>query len=143
MSKQEVIMIMAMLGAFYSGGKNDPKTQADAWYHILYKYDFNTAQKAVLNFAENDVRDYATFPAVGVIVKEIKAQKAREEKPIREVIKSIAYGKTYEDISDTAKSIISEEKYNEWVAINAEEFASKADQFADALRKLPIMIEKG
>ena len=141
MSKQEVIMIMAMLGAFYSGGKNDPKNQAEAWYQILYKYDFKTAQKAVLNFAENDVRDYATFPAVGVIVKEIRAQKAREEKPIREVIKAIAYGKPYEDISDTAKGVIGKAKYNEWKAIDAEEFASKADQFADRLRKLPMMIE--
>ena len=133
MTKTETIQIMAMLGAFYSGGKNDPKLQAEAWYLILQKYDYKTAQKAVLNYAENDVRDYATFPAVGVIVKEIRDQQMREARPIREVIRGISYGKGYGELSDTAQSIISEEKYNDWLGINAEEFASKTDYFADQL----------
>ena len=51
MTKEECVKIMAMLGAFYSGGKNDPKIQAAAWYKILYKYDFETADKAVLKQA--------------------------------------------------------------------------------------------
>ena len=133
MTKTETIQLMAMLGAFYSGSKNDPKLQADAWHLILEKYDFTTAQKAVLNFAENDVRDYATFPAVGVIVKEIRCQQMREARPIREVIKAISYGKAYEDISDDAKSIISELKYKDWLEINAEDFVNNADKYAEAL----------
>lgn len=133
MTKTETIQIMAMLGAFYSGGKNDPKLQAEAWYLILQKYDFKTAQKAVLNYAENDVRDYATFPAVGVIVKEIRCQQKREARPIREIIRSISYGKEYEELGDEAQKMISEDKYNDWLNVDAELFAMNTDKYAEAL----------
>ena len=133
MTKEETVKIMSMLGAFYSGSKNNAKMQAVAWHMILEKYDFGIAQKAVLNFAENDTREYATFPAVGVIVREIRNQQYLEAKPIKEVIRSISYGKGYEDISDDAKRIISEEVYNKWLKIDAEEFAAKTDFFANML----------
>ena len=120
MTKEETVKIMSMLGAFYSGSKNNAKMQAAAWHLILEKYDFEIAQKAVLNFAENDTREYGTFPAVGVIVREIRNQQYLESKPIKEVIRSISYGKGYEDISDDAKRIISKEVYNKWLKIDAE-----------------------
>jgi len=97
------------------------------------KYDFEIAQKAVLNFAENDTREYATFPAVGVIVREIRNQQYLEAKPIKEVIRAISYGKGYEDISDDAKRIISKEVYNKWLKVDAEEFAAKSEFFAKML----------
>jgi hypothetical protein len=133
MTKEETVTIMAMLGAFYSGGKNDPKMQAAAWHKILYKYDFQAAEKAVLHFAENDTRDYATFPAVGKIVQAIRIQQHRETSSIKGVIRGVAYGKRYEDLSEESKAIISKQKYDEWLAIDAEEFASKANYFADQL----------
>lgn len=133
MTKEETVKIMSMLGAFYSGSKNNAKMQAAAWHMILEKYDFEIAQKAVLTFAENDTRDYATFPAVGVIVREIRNQQQLEAKPIKEVIRSISYGKGYEDISDDAKRIISKEVYNKWLKIDAEEFAAKSEFFAKML----------
>lgn len=133
MTKDETIKIMSILGAFYSGSKNNPKLQATAWHMILEKYDYAVAQKAVLNFAENDTREYATFPAVGVIVREIRAQQQLEAKPIKEVIRSISYGKRYEDISDDAKRIISEEVYNKWLKVDAEEFAARSDFYAKML----------
>ena len=133
MTKEETVKIMTMLGAFYSGSKNNAKMQAAAWHMVLEKYDFEIAQKAVLNFAENDTRDYATFPAVGVIVREIRNQQQLEAKPIKEVIRSISYGKRYEDISDDAKQIISKELYNKWLKIDAEEFAAKSEFFAKML----------
>ena len=133
MTKEETVKIMSMLGAFYSGSKNNAKMQAAAWHMILEKYDFEIAQKAVLNFAENDTREYATFPAVGVIVREIRNQQMLEAKPIKEVIRAISYGKGYEDISDDAKRIISEETYNKWLKIDAEEFAARSTFFAKLL----------
>ena len=133
MTKEETVKIMTMLGAFYSGSKNNAKMQAAAWHMILEKYDFEIAQKAVLNFAENDTREYATFPAVGVIVREIRNQQYLEAKPIKEVIRAISYGKEYEDISDDAKRIISEEVYNRWLKVDAEEFAAKSDFYAKML----------
>ena len=133
MTKEETVKIMTMLGAFYSGSKNNAKMQAASWHMILEKYDFEIAQKAVLTFAENDTREYATFPAVGVIVREIRNQQQLEAKPIKEVIRSISYGKGYEDISDDAKRIISKEVYNKWLKIDAEEFAAKSEFFAKML----------
>lgn len=133
MTKEETVTIMAMLGAFYSGGKNDPKIQAAAWHKILYKYDFQAAEKAVMHFAENDTRDYATFPAVGKIVEAIRHQQMRETSSIKGVIRGVAYGKRYEDLSEESKAIISKPKYDEWLAIDAEEFASKVNYFADQL----------
>lgn len=140
MTKHETVTILMMLGAFYSGGKNDPKLQADAWHLILSKYDFETAKKAVLNFAENDTRDYATFPAVGVIVKEIKKQQIRENKPIKEVIRSVLYGKAYGELSEDAKGLISWANYNEWLDVNAEEFAANAETYASTLNTKQRMI---
>lgn len=133
MTKDETVKIMSMLGAFYSGSKNNAKMQAAAWHMILEKYDFEIAKKAVLNFAENDTRDYATFPAVGVIVKEIRKQRMLEEKPVRDVIRGVIMGKKYEDLDTEAKSLISETKYEDWLSLNSEYFVSKADVFADQL----------
>ena len=135
MTKEETIKILALLNAFYAGGKNDPKQQAVAWHLVLGKYDYEDAMSAVLRFAENDTRDYATFPAVGKIVEEIRNESARKRQQITEVIRSVAYGKDYEDLSDSAKAIIAPSTYEVWLKMDAEVFASKTDIFADILRR--------
>lgn len=134
MDKTETIKIMAMLGAFYSGGKNDPKMQAEAWHLILSKYPYRVAEQAVLHFAENDTREYATFPTVGKIVAEIKAEQARIDKPVREIIRNISYGREYAQLTNDAKTIINEESYGEWLSMDAEEFANKSDAIANAIK---------
>lgn len=134
MTKTECIKIMAILGAFYSGGKNDPKLQAEAWYLILGKYPYHIAEQAVLHFAENDTREYATFPTVGAIVAEIGKEQMRIEKPIREITRAIAYGYDYMQLSPVAKGLIGEERYNEWLAMDAEEYASKMDVLSNSLK---------
>lgn len=134
MTKVECIQIMAMLGAFYSGGKNDPKLQAEAWYLILGKYPYRIAEQAVLHFAENDTRDYATFPTVGKIVAEIRAEQGRIDKPIGEIIRNISYGRDYVQLSKEAKTLIDEEAYGEWLKMNAEDFANKSGILVDLLK---------
>lgn len=134
MTKTECIKIMAMLGAFYSGGKNDPEMQAKAWYLILGKYPYRIAEQAVLHFAENDTREYATFPTVGKIVEEIRAEQKRIDKPIGEIIRNISYGRDYVQLSKEAKALIDEEVYDEWLKMNAEDFANKSDILADILK---------
>lgn len=133
MTKEETIKIMAMLGAFYSGGKNDPRSQAVAWHMILAKYDYRTAEAAVLHFAENDKRDYATFPTVGAIVAEIKAEMTRRYKPVREIIRSVSYGDPYKSLSAEAKQLIDITQYREWLRIDAMEFAERSEEFAHYL----------
>ena len=135
MTKQETVTIMAMLGAFYSGGKNDPKMQAEAWHLILQKYDFDTAKIAVLNFAEQDTRDYATFPAVGKIVDAIKTEDYNRNKPLWEIKMAISYGKDYEELPIKCKSIINREMYDEWLKVDPEEFENKSGEFVGLLKK--------
>ena len=95
MTKQETIQIMAMLGAFYGAGKSNPEIMAEGWHLILEPYDFDIARRAVLNYAKNDVREYASFPTVGNIVKCINDEIAKDEAPVKEVVRAISYGWGY------------------------------------------------
>lgn len=135
MTEVETIKIMAMLGAFYSSGKNDPKTQAKAWHLLIGEYDYEVVKRAVLNYAKNDVREYASFPAVGVIIAEIKKIDAEMEKPIKEIIHRVLMGLDYHGLSIEGQKLISEEQYNEWLRVNAEEFANHTKDYADILRR--------
>lgn len=140
MTKEECVKIMAILGAFYSGGKNDPRVQAQAWYLILEKYPYAIAERAVLHFAENDNREYATFPTVGRIVTEIKAEEFRIRRPINEIVKGIHYGRSYDQLSDDAIKLISNEMYDEWLAMDAEEFSQKTDVLSKCLENHQKML---
>jgi hypothetical protein len=101
---------------------------------ILYKYDFDIAKNAVLRYAENDTRDYATFPAVGKIVQAIKDEEAIRKKPVDEIIKGVSYGRDYDMLSGTAKALINREKYDAWLGIDAMEFGANAMAYADELK---------
>ena len=135
MTKEETVKIMALLGAFYAGGKNDPKIQAQAWYMILYKYDFEIAKCAVQKYAENDTREYATFPAVGNIVYAIKRETVERNRPVREIINGVSYGTAYERLSDSTHRLISEEQYKEWLNVDAMAFQRDAEHYADLLKQ--------
>ena len=135
MTKKETIQIMAMLGAFYGAGKSNPEIMAEGWYLILEPYDFETARRAVLTFAENDVREYATFPTVGNIVKCIKEEIRKQKAPIGEIVKAVSYGWGYDQLSDDARNNITEDHYNEWLKMDAEEFANRAGALAGTLGK--------
>jgi len=143
MTRDETIKILEMLSAFYSGGRNDPKQQVIAWHMILEKYDFNDAMAAVLRFAESDTREYATFPAVGRIIAEIRKAATAKERLIREITTAVQYGRTYDQLSEGARGLIPEDSYGKWLAVDPEEFAQKADKFADFLRKRQLMLEAG
>lgn len=135
MTKQETIQIMAMLGAFYGAGKSNPEIMADGWHIILEPYDFDMARKAVLNYAKNDVRDYASFPTVGNIVKCINDEIAKDEAPVKEIVRAISYGWGYEQLSKDAQGIITPLRYDEMLKMDAEEFANKAGKIATSLKE--------
>lgn len=135
MTKNETLMILAMLNAFYAGGKNDPQVQVNAWHMILQKYDFDDAKEAVLNFAEHDTREYATFPAVGLIVNEIrKVQKSRKD-VIAEIMVGVSYGRAYDMLSNKAHMLISERLYTEWLNMKADDFQVKSGTLKQVLQQ--------
>lgn len=142
MTKEETLAIMALLGAFYAGGKNDPKMQAQAWHMILYKYDFDVAKNAVIHYAENDTRDYATFPAVGRVVAEIKEEEHRRAKPINEILNAVSYGRDYKVLSEGAKQLVTEEMYDEWIKVDAEEFQRDTPKYAEILKRNRLMLQE-
>lgn len=134
MTKHETIKIMAILSGFYGQGKSNPEVMAEGWYLILEPYDYEPTYKAVLNYAKNDTREYATFPTVGNIVRCIEEEMRKSEAPIKEIVRSISYGKDYSQLSESAKNNISEDRYNSWLNMDAEEFSNKAHIMAETLR---------
>ena len=133
MTQDETIKVLELLNAFFAGGKNDPKQQVIAWHLVLGKYDFEDAMNAVIHFAENDRRDYATFPGVGKIVGEIRDQEARRKGCVRNIIHAVAYGRGYDTLSDYERQIISRNMYNDWLEMDAEEFSFKSRRFTELL----------
>lgn len=134
MTKSETIQLMAMLGAFYGAGKANPEIMAEGWFMILEPYDFEIAQKAVLNYARNDTREYASFPTVGNIVRCIEDEMRKEQAPVKEIVRAISYGWGYDQLSKDAKSLISDERYKTWLKMDAEEFSNKAHIMSETLR---------
>ena len=135
MTEKETIQIMAYLGAFYGAGKSNPEVMAMAWHQILKDYDFKVAERAVFRFAKNDVREYATFPAVGKIVQAIEEEMREQQAPITEVVRAISYGWSYNQLSKEAQANITKEHYDDWLNMDAEEFANKANILAGTLKK--------
>lgn len=107
MTKNETLLIMAKLSAFYGQGKADARMMAQAWHEILKDYDFWVANNAVTQFAKHDLREYATFPTVGVIVKEIEKEKGM----INRIYNLAFVNGSYGDLPIRAQEIITEEQY--------------------------------
>lgn len=134
MTLDETVKIMALLQAFYGMGKGNPEVMADGWFLILEPYDFEIAYRAVLNYAKNDTREYASFPTVGNIVKCINDEIAKEEAPVKEVVRAISYGWGYDQLSKEAKELVTPLRYDEMLKMDAEEFANNAGKVATTLK---------
>lgn len=134
MTKSETIQLMAMLQAFYGMGKGNPEVMAEGWFLILEPYDFEVAYRAVLTYAKNDVREYASFPTVGNIVKCINDEIAKDEAPVKEVVRAISYGWGYDQLSKEAKELVTPLRYDEMLKMDAEEFANNAGKVATTLK---------
>ena len=135
MTEKETVQVMAMLEGFYGMGKGNPEIMAAAWHLVLKDYDFGIASKAVIEYAKNDTREYASFPTVGNIVKCIEDELKKEQAPINEVVRAVAYGWQYDQLSAEAQANITKEHYDDWLNMDAEEFANKANVLAGTLKK--------
>ena len=109
MNQEETIKILAMISAFYGQGKADAKAMCKAWHLILQDYDFGVSQQAIVQFAKNDKRDYATFPSVGQIVAAIE-----KEKKLPRLIHNLAsMGELYRNLPDRGKELITEVEFEQ------------------------------
>ena len=132
MEQFEVTKIMAILSAFYGQGKADAETMAKAWSYILMPYDYAAAERAVLRFARNDVRDYATFPAPGVLVREIEFEQGVYKRTFNKMFNRVPY----DNLSDDEKSIVSRSDYEWGMSQEPEYLLAHKDNFLGKVQKL-------
>ena len=107
MTKEETLKIMSMLEAYYGKPKSDSEMMANAWHLVLQNYDYKTAEKAVVEFAVTDTRDYAVFPTIGKFCEAVEKTK---KMPWR-ILGKIRNGTNYDELSIIEKTVISQASY--------------------------------
>lgn len=135
MTMQETIKIITMLSAYYGQGKADAKTMANAWHLILKDYDYDLAEKAVIEFAKTDKRDYASFPAPSKIIEQIEKQLAKYN-----LILNYAFNKkAYRELPIGCHECISQDKYKELLLMDSEQLQKDRASLIHGIR----LLEKG
>ena len=108
MTVEETMKILTILSAFYGEGKSDTRIMVAAWHEMLEPYEYYIVRRAVMNYAREDTREYASFPTPGRMIKTIESELA----VYNEIFNSMLSQNTYDELSDKAKSIISKDRYN-------------------------------
>lgn len=134
MTQTETIKIMAMLSAYYGQGKSDAQIMAKAWHLILKDYPYTLAEKAVIEYAKNDTRDYAAFPAPGAIVRVIKAHEDEERKKANRIFGAMYDGIPYDEMPEDLKALCGRETYERGQALDDEELLARQDEFKEIIR---------
>ena len=140
MKREETIKIMAMLSAFYGQGKSDASTMASAWHIILRDYDYHLAERAVIEFARTDKRDYATFPSVGQVVSAIERQKGY----VNRIYNGMLDNEVYDSLPEGAQRLISEADYEAYRRKGYEALEAERETIIEALQgkqKRPMLEE--
>lgn len=141
MTKDETMAILSMLSEMYRAKTTDAETTVNAWHIFLGEYDYPTVAVAVYEYIKNDTRDYASFPAVGVIIAEIKKERGR-----RNMIFNAAFaGKSYDELDDELKKRCPMPVYDRMLELGADEMLKQRDVIIEALtpRQHPALTLKG
>lgn len=136
MTKEETIKTLAMLSAFYGNGKADPHIMAEAWHLLLKDFDFCDAEKAVLNYAKSDCRDYAAFPPPGKIVELIK----HEANKYNRLFNSLHKGRPYDDLDIELKCLCPPDMYQRGLDLEPEELLNNREKFIGYVRKKQLQL---
>lgn len=108
MTVDETIKVLSKLSAFYGEPKSDAREMAMGWHIVLKDYDFAYVDMAVIQFAMNDTRDYATFPTVGKFIQSIEHVKSTPYRLIGKARKKIPY----DSLETLEKRIIGRKAYD-------------------------------
>lgn len=111
MKKAETLKLLAMLSAFYGQGKADPDQMVSSWHLILKDYSYEEAENAIIAFAKTDCREYATFPAPGIIVREIEKQHAEEQGSRNRAWNTILRTEKYMALPVECREVVTEEQF--------------------------------
>lgn len=129
MNKNETVKILAMISAYYGQGKADPQQMVNAWYVILKDYDYGVAEKAVIEFAKTDSRDYATFPSVGQIVRAIEKQKNYANL----IYNTLWAGGDYDSLPVGAQNLLSKAVFDEYKGKGLTEIENSSKAIKNAI----------
>lgn len=119
MTITETIQALSIISAYYGQGKADTQTMAMAWHEIIGEHDYKTVERAIINYAREDERDYPVFPSPGQIIESIN----KEVNIPHAIWGRMANNCPYRELSARAKRLITQEEY--------ESMSSKTEMFYD------------
>lgn len=131
MTKEGTAQILAMLSAYYGEGKSDVKTMVNAWHLIIGEFDYLIAERAIVEFAKNDTRDYASFPTPGAIVKAIKKQQGIYNR----IFNTIYHNGSYRELPEVAQRIISEDGFEQMKAKDKTQLLNEREKIIETFIK--------
>ena len=139
MTREEVGKVLALLSAYYDKGQRTMGVKATvvAWEYVIGQYEYNVAKRAVINFARNDTREYATFPSAGLIRKAIE----EEEAVSRLIFNSAFRDAPYEALPPRCKEQITEHNYKSLLGREQEELLEHKDGIIEQLKNNMALLE--
>lgn len=131
MTKEEVGKVLALLTAYYGQGRSfDVRQMVEGWYYVIGEYDYNTAKRAVIEFARNDTREYASFPTAGSVRKAIENERNVPNK----IFAKIRANTPYERLTQKEKRYITESNYKLAQGMKEEQLLDKHTAIIEHMR---------
>lgn len=131
MTKEEVGKVLALLTAYYGQGRTfDVRQMVEGWYYVIGEYDYNTAKRAVVEFARNDTRDYASFPTAGSVRKAIE----NECNVPNKIFAKIRANTPYERLTQKERRYISEKAYEKALKLREEQLLDSHKTIIEYMR---------
>lgn len=119
MTKKEITEIIELLKGFYPNAL-PADDMIKAWANLIDGFDSKITKNAIVELASQDTRETADMPAPGVIYQAIKKAHTLYE-GIKEIAKE---GFEYENLNETAKNLVSKERYNKLLLMDGNEIDS-------------------
>lgn len=141
MNKTETIKIMAMLSAYYGQGNANAEIMANAWHLLLCEYPYQVVEQAVMTFAKNDRRDYATFPPPGAIIKVIEDAQADRKVLANKVFNNLYNGVPYKELPPSQQEVCPEDVYQRGLDLDTEALLEKQEDFKSMIRTAQRRLE--
>lgn len=141
MEISETGKIMEVLSAFYGQGKSDVEKMLLAWNEILKDYKYNVVYQAVMTFARNDKREYASFPAPGAIIKVIEDAQADRKVLANKVFNNLYNGVPYKELPPSQQEVCPEDVYQRGLELAPESLLEKQEDFKDMIRTAQRRLE--
>lgn len=135
MEINETGKVMEVLSAFYGQGKSDTNRMLIAWHEILKDYPYEMVYQAVMEYAKNDRREYASFPAPGAIMQVIEEAEAEQKNIVNRTFYVLLHKTPYGDMPKEQQAICDQGVYERGLKMDEEELIARQDDFKQMLRK--------